>query len=112
METTDLLSTITEAAADIKALDMITFDLEGKSSLTEFVVICHGTSTAHTKGIADKIVYTLKRNNLLPLGIEGAENGEWILMDYNAVIVHIFLQEMREHYQIEELFQEFNQRPQ
>ena len=111
METTDLLSTITEAAEDIKALDMVTFDLEGKSSLTDFVVICHGTSTAHTKGIADKIVYTLKRKELLPLGIEGVENGEWILMDYNSVIVHIFLHEMRERYQIEDLFQDFNEKP-
>lgn len=106
METTDLLLTIKDAALDIKALDLVTFDLEGKSSLTEFIVICHGTSTAHTKGIADNIGYSLKKKKQLPLGVEGAENGEWILMDYNAVIVHIFLEESRERYQIEELFQQ------
>ena len=108
MHTTDLLHTIKNAALDIKALDLITFDLEGKSSLTEFVIICHGTSTAHTKGIADNITYTLKKKKQLPLGVEGAENGEWILMDYNAVIVHIFLEETRKHYQIEDLFQQID----
>lgn len=104
MATDSILMSIIQAAEDVKPLKMLQIDMEGKSSLTDFIIICHGTSTAHTKGIADKIELSLKQQSILPLGIEGRENGEWILLDYNSIIVHIFLQEIREYYQLEALY--------
>lgn len=107
MSTEKLLREITRAALDVKALDLVEIDVEGRSSVAEFIVICHGTSTAHTQGIANKIYMNVKKNQQeLPLGVEGEENGEWILMDYNSVIVHVFLEEVRGEYQLEELFRE------
>ncbi|NQU66104.1 MAG: ribosome silencing factor, partial [SAR324 cluster bacterium] len=82
----------------------VIFDMEGKSSISDFVFICHGTSTAHTRGIADKISLTVKKEGELPLGIEGLEEGQWILIDYNSVIVHIFLKDVREQYTLEEIY--------
>jgi len=104
MDTQTLLDLITSTAEDLKALDPVLFDMEGKSSVSDFVFICHGTSTAHTRGIADKMGLTLKKAGELPLGIEGLEEGQWILIDYNTVIVHIFLKDVREQYSLEEIY--------
>ncbi|MBU2644288.1 ribosome silencing factor [bacterium] len=108
MDTKSLLDKITQTALDIKALDLVVFDMDGKSAITDYLVICHGTSTAHTQGIADNIGLALKKEGgILPLGIEGREEGRWILIDYNAVIVHIFLEDVREQYSLEEIFSTF-----
>jgi ribosome-associated protein len=104
METKRLLHEIIRSTADLKALDIVDINIEGRSSIAEFIVICHGTSTAHTKGIADKIDQNLKKKQTLPLRTEGYEVGEWILIDYNSVIVHIFLEDVRSRYSLEELF--------
>lgn len=101
------LSKISQSASDLKALDLVQIDMEGKSSLADYVLVCHGTSTAHTKGIADKISLNLKQEGILPIGVEGYESGEWILMDFNTVIIHIFLEETREIFNLEEIYQDF-----
>lgn len=105
METKRLLNEIIRSASDLKALEIVDIDVEGRSSLTEFIVICHGTSTAHARGIADRIDQNLKKSKVLPLRTEGYEVGEWILIDYNAVIVHVFLEGVRERYSLEEIFE-------
>ena len=81
--------------------------MEGKSSLADYILICHATSTAHAKGIADKVLMNLKQEGITPLGIEGYESREWILLDFNSVILHIFLEETRENFMIEEIYQDF-----
>ena len=105
MNSKDLLKRITQAANDLKALELVEVDLIEKSTIADYLVICHGTSITHLKGISDRIEMDLKKNNILPLGIEGREGGEWILMDYNDVIVHLFLEEVRRQYQLEDLYQ-------
>ncbi len=107
MDTQSTLSTIVQSALDLKARSLMEIDMEGKSSLSEYVILCHGTSTAHARGISDKISLTMKKENILPLGIEGYNEGEWILMDFNTVIIHIFLEETRELYNFEELYKDF-----
>lgn len=106
MEAPILLEKIVQAALDLKAQNLIQFDMEGKSALADYVIVCHGTSTAHSQGISDKINLDLKHQGILPLGIEGHSGGEWILLDYNEVIVNIFLEESRQLYQLEELYQD------
>lgn len=110
MDTTNLLENITESALNLKAINPIQFEMEGKSAISDYVIVCHGTSIAHTQGIADKINFQLKQQGVLPIGIEGYENGEWILMDYNAVVVHIFVEENRELFDLEEIFKEYPQK--
>ena len=106
MDTDKLLAKIKDIISDIKGLDIIDLDLQGRSSISEFLVVCSGTSTAHTQGISDNIHLQLKKEGgILPLGIEGYNEGRWILMDYNAVIVHIFIESIREDYSIEKLYE-------
>jgi len=103
MNTTELLPKIIQSLENIKALDIVEVDLQGESSLADYLVVCTGTSTAHTKGIHDQLHLKLKEFGLYPLGVEGDDSGEWILMDYNDIIVHIFVEEVRDDYGIEDL---------
>lgn len=103
MEQKALLELVISTLEDIKALDILTIDLMGESSLADFIVVCSATSTAHAQGIHDRLHFVLKEKGLYPLGVEGAQEGDWILMDYNDIIVHIFLEDLREEYAIEDL---------
>ncbi len=107
MEISSTLGRISQSASDLKAINLIQVDLEGKSSFADFILICHGTSTAHARGIADKISFNLKKEGVLPIGVEGYNSGEWILMDFDSVVIHIFLEETRETYNLEELYKDF-----
>lgn len=96
---------IIDELVDAKAINVTHYDMEGKSSIADHVIVCHGTSTAHVQGIADKVYLSLKRETIMPLGVEGAEEGAWILMDYNAVIVHIFVEDLRDHYALDTIYE-------
>ncbi len=107
MDTLSTLNHIVNAAMDLKAIDLTEIDMESKSSLCDYILICHGTSTAHAQGISDNIHQVLKNKNVLPIGTEGYSEGRWILMDYNAVIIHIFIEDSRGLYNLEDLYQDF-----
>jgi len=74
------------------------------SSFADYFVICSGNSDRQIQGLADHIGQKLKKEGLLPLGIEGERSGSWILMDYGNVIMHIFYKPVREFYDIEGLW--------
>ncbi|MBT4289470.1 MAG: ribosome silencing factor [Deltaproteobacteria bacterium] len=104
MDTEQLLKTITSVIEDLKGLEVLSINVENKNAFADYMVLCHGTSSAHVKGISDKIGLTLKKEHLLPLGVEGYNEGQWVLMDYDAVIVHIFTESIRDAYQLEDLY--------
>lgn len=89
-----------------KGLDISILDLRGLSSApAAFFVICSGNVPSHTSAISDGVFETVKKaTGQNPKKIEGYDNAEWILMDYFDVIVHIFLNEKREFYRLEELW--------
>lgn len=92
------------AALDRKAKDLIILKVRELSSFTDFFIICSGTSDRQVKAIAEHITEKLKKVGILPLGIEGENTGNWILMDYGDVIIHIFYEPTREFYDIERLW--------
>jgi len=94
----------TNAALDKKAKNLIILKVKELSSFTDYFIICSGTSDRQVKGIATSIEETLKKAGVLPLGIEGKDSGNWILMDYGDVIIHIFYEPTREFYDIERLW--------
>ena len=94
----------TNAALDKKAKNLIILKVKEHSSFTDYFIICSGTSDRQVKGIAASIEETLKKSGILPLGIEGENSGNWILMDYGDVIIHIFYEPTREFYDIERLW--------
>lgn len=97
---------LVSAVQEIKAEEIMLFDVNGKSSITDYFLICQGRSQGHVKGISDKVKENLLKKDIRPQGIEGYSEGSWILMDYNDVIIHIFHPETRAYYKIESLLSE------
>lgn len=89
-----------------KALDLLLLDVSGQSSFADFFVICSGKSTRQVQGIAENVEARLKEHRVRPMGVEGASQGQWILMDYGDVIVHIFYEPVRTFYDLESLWSE------
>ena len=74
------------------------------TTITDYFVIASGTSSTHIKALADNLEYELKEDGIYPNKIEGYETGTWILLDYADVVVHIFTEQERQKYKIEELW--------
>ena len=102
---------IITAAQDLKEEEILLYDLQTRSTVTDFIVICSGRSQAHVKGISNKIEARLKECGFAPRGIEGYSEGSWVLLDFDVVIVHIFHPETRLYYDLEGLLQSFPHEP-
>lgn len=96
---------IFEIIEDQKGLDIKVVDVRGKSSVCDYIVIASGTSSRHVRGISEVIQRKLKEFKFRPLSVEGTETSEWILMDYDSVIVHLFKPETRELYKLEDMWE-------
>ena len=100
----DLLKTVRAALEELKAKDVVEIDVRGKSSVTDFMVIASGTSTRHVKSIANEVVVFAKTLDIMPLGVEGEREAEWVLVDLGDVVVHVMLPRVREFYALERLW--------
>ncbi len=92
------------ALADARALDPVVLDMRPLTLITDYFLICHGTSNVHIRGLADAVLDALKQADVGPYGVEGYEDARWILVDYGDVIVHIFAEEERDFYDLERLW--------
>ncbi len=97
----DLARRIVELAEDKKAADIVLLDLSGLTTLADYFVIRSGGSERQLAAIADGIVETLRDERVRPIGREGVSASHWILLDYGAVVVHIFTPPERDYYQLE-----------
>ena len=95
---------IVEAAHERKADDVIGLDVRQISSFADTFIIATGTSDRHVRSVADSIEAALKAQGDPPMGIEGQDEGRWILVDCGDTIVHIFQREIRDHYDLERLW--------
>lgn len=93
-----------KAAIEKKALDPVLLELKGLSSVTDYFLLFTGKSDRQVQAIAQAIEEELKKRGITPLGQEGTEQGRWILMDYEDVVVHIFLEPVRKFYDLEGLW--------
>lgn len=100
----ELLATVRNAVEELKARDVVEIDVRGKSSVTDYMVIASGTSTRHVKSIADEVVKFAKNLDVMPLGVEGEREAEWVLVDLGDVVVHVMLPRVREFYALERLW--------
>jgi len=106
-----LLANVHAALAELKAKDIVEIDVRGKSSVADFLVIASGTSTRHVKSSADEVVRFAKKLGVMPLGVEGEREAEWVLVDLGDVIVHVMLPRVREFYALERLWTVGDQPP-
>lgn len=99
-----LLRTVHAALDELKAKDVVEIDVRGKSSVCDFMVVASGTSTRHVKSVADEVVRFAKKLDVIPLGVEGEREAEWVLVDLGDVVVHVMLPRVREFYALERLW--------
>ena len=89
-----------------KALDIISIDLKGKSSIADFMIIASGTSSRHIQSLSEQVLDKLKDNGVKESKIEGKDSNEWKLVDGIDLIVHIFHPEKRKFYELEKMWSE------
>ena len=95
---------VAAAAIDAKALDVVALDVRELTSFADSFVLATGTSDRHVRSVADSVVEAAKAAGNAPLGVEGYEDGRWVLIDLNDVVVHVFQSELREHYDLDRLW--------
>lgn len=95
---------ISAAMEDLKAEDVQTFDVRTLTTMTDFMIIASGRSDRQVKAIAEKVIEMAKSIQIRPLGVEGQQQGEWILIDFGDVIAHVMRPATRAYYQLEKLW--------
>ena len=101
----DLAEEIGNLALEKKAEDILVFDLKELTTMTDYFVICSGSSDKHVKAITDTITSNIKNDfKIRPWHVEGYSFLRWVLIDYVDVVVHVFLKEVRENYNLERLW--------
>jgi ribosome-associated protein len=104
LNTEEKTKAIVDALEDIKATDITIIDTSKLSSLFDRMIIASATSRRQTKALADNVVIKLKEHGEQIIGREGEDSGEWILVDFGEVLVHIMQPAIREYYNLEELW--------
>jgi ribosome-associated protein len=104
MESKTLLKLVQTSLEDMKARDLRTLDVRKLTSVTDYLVIVSGTSDRHVRSLATRLVETAKAAGQMPIGVEGQESGEWVLVDLADVVVHVFQQRVRDFYKLEDLW--------
>ena len=102
----DLKNKIIKKLDSNKALDVVTIDLEGKSSIADYMIIASGTSSRHIQALSEQVVEELKKNGILNCKIEGKDSADWKLVDGIDLVVHIFNPEKRKFYELEKMWSE------
>ncbi len=95
-------STIEEIIDQNKGHDIVTFDVKNKTVIAKYMIIASGDSSRHVKALAEHIIKSLKSHD--KIDVEGMDEGNWVVLNFQGIMVHIFRPEVREYYKIEELW--------
>ena len=104
MESEELKKVIVEALEDLKAINTVCLDVSGLTDVMDHMIIASGTSSRHVKSLATNVSVEAKKVDVPPIGIEGADVGEWVLVDFGDVVVHVMLPATRDFYDLERLW--------
>ncbi len=106
METSERAGHAGRAASEKKARDVVVLELSGLTDIADFFVLASGASERHVKTIAGAVEHDMKEKGVSPSSMEGYDEGRWVIIDYGDVIVHVFLESLREMYDLESLWLE------
>ena len=95
-----------EAAEDLKADNLVVLDVRDVASFTDYMIFASGSSTRHVSAIAESVIEAAKAAGQPPVGVEGEDAGEWILVDLGDVVLHVMLPDVRLYYELEKLWGE------
>jgi ribosome-associated protein len=94
-----------------KGIEPVLLEVTEFCSFADYFIICSGGSRRHVLALAQHLEEAMARAGLKPLGVEGLEEGQWVLLDYNTMVIHIFMQPRREFYNLEDLWSEAPKTP-
>lgn len=104
MKTKEILALVETTLDDAKGEDLKVIDVHGRTTIADFMVIATGTSRRHVKSLSNYVNEASKEKGLLPIGVEGDADCDWVLVDLGEVIVHLMTAQTREFYQLEKLW--------
>lgn len=104
LDTAQTLEQILASLEDLKGLDVRTIDVTQISDVTDYMVLASGTSNRHVRSLVDRVTENLKDAGVRPLGMEGKETSEWVLVDYGDIVLHVMQAETRGFYDLERLW--------
>ena len=96
---------VSAALEDMKAVNVKVMDVRGLTDIADVMVVASGNSDRHVRSIADRVIEKAKECGVRPLGVEGAREGEWVLVDLHDVVVHVMLPRVREFYSLERMWE-------
>ena len=96
---------VTAALDDMKAVNVKVLDVRSLTDIADTMIIASGNSDRHVRSIAERVIERVKLAGYRPYGVEGARDGEWVLVDLHEVIVHVMLPRVREFYGLERLWE-------
>lgn len=100
----DMLSEIAQVIYDKKGFNILALDVKGISSIADYLLIAEGNVDRHTISIAKTVIETMAEKEERPVHVEGLQTGDWIVLDFGGVIVHLFQPGLREKYSLEKLW--------
>lgn len=92
------------ALLDHRAVDLVMLDMRPVTTIADYFLICHGTSTIHIQSLAEAVREAFEQHGIRPFGAEGEKEARWVLLDYGDVVVHVFSEEDRRYYDLERLW--------
>ena len=104
MDSETLSELVIQILEDMKARDIVKLDVQNLTSVTDYMVVASGTSSRHVKAIADEVIEKCKEQGQRPIGVEGQQGSEWILIDLQDTLVHVMLPKVRDFYNLEKLW--------
>ena len=104
MRSDELKQLVVDALDELKGNDIVTLEVSDMTSVTDHMIIACGTSNRHVKSLADNVIEKCKKQGVRPLGTEGVEKSEWVLVDLGDVVAHIMLPATRQFYDLERLW--------
>ncbi len=104
MNSEQLSELVIEALDDVKAKDIVRLDVRDMTTVTDYMIVASGTSNRHVKALVDNVTEKAREAGHRPIGVEGEDGGEWVLLDLQDTLVHVMLPKVREFYNLEKLW--------